>query len=40
MRCPYKYRYELAEWYKKYFNKSPANKSKNQLYAIWYAQRK
>ena len=39
VRCPYKHKYQLADWFAKRFNvsKSEANKhSKEQLYAIYY----
>ena len=39
MICPYKYKYELVHWLRRYqgWTYTEANKlRKNQLYAIWY----
>lgn len=36
-KCPYKYKYELVEWYNRYYKRTNGNsKKKAQLYAIWY----
>ena len=42
IKCPYKYKYELVDWYRQYFDvsKYEASKlSKAALYAIWYRRR-
>ena len=41
-RCPHSRKWQLVEWYVKYFNTSKRDgnsKTKKQLYAIWYRER-
>ena len=40
--CPHRRKWQLVEWYAKYFNTSKSDgdsKTKKQLYAIWYREK-
>ena len=40
--CPHNRKWQLVEWYAKYFNTSKRDgnsKTKKQLYAIWYREK-
>ena len=37
IKCPYKYKYETAEWFKTYFKQNPPSKlTKADLFGIWH----